>query len=50
VKLAIPSDQAFRKALQRAKDDGAVAVTEAEVTLPVDELIEQDWVGAGEGG
>jgi len=47
VKLGITSDQAFRKALQRAKDDGAVAVTDTEVTLPLDELMDQDF-GMGE--
>jgi len=43
VKLGLSSDDAFRKALQRANDDGAVAATEVEVTLPPDELSEQDW-------
>jgi len=48
VKLGISSDQAFRKALQRAKDDGAVAATEAEVTLPLDELMKHDFIGVEE--
>ena len=39
VKLGNPSDQTFRKALQRAKDDGAVAIADTEVTLPLDELL-----------